>query len=387
MSLYDDYVKDGDKSYRNGHYRESALAHEQARKVAKDFGMKREAFESGFWAAHSWENAGEILRALQVYMELLQAIPSEADSLDVWRAKKHSYEIRFFHFPQLATLERQLTDLEQLLREVPNLPPADGSLLRANLLAAQGQWAAQLNCLERGWQEYNGHGNYKYDYAANAISANLAVNNLTAAQRWAVLLAETETNYPVSRAAYAKAQIYLALYQQQPAQAQEHLSELERLNDDLQSAGINRATIALQIRCYLLQPALGDPQQRLHSARRRFAERVQGKPEVFDIYDRYLLRLDYRIASVRWALSVAAVDDVYYTQAQDLSCFNPRCAVEDIQQRIKRARRAVNCALDSARYLDDCFECSWRQQVIHDREQRLQALINLFNERTSYEHQ
>lgn len=377
MTAYDDFDKQGSESYNKGHFREAAFAYEQARRFAKDFGMKREEFKSGFWAAHSWEQAGEVMRALQGYLELSQNIPAEADILDKWRVKKYSYEIRFFHFPQLATLERQLSELQQMLQEYTTLPPADGCHLKANLLAAQGRWAEQLKYLEQGWQAHNGGGYYKYLLAKGAIDANLALHQHQDAQRWCEVLAQTDTDSPTSRFAHIAAQIKLALYQQQPTHAYQQLRELERLNDDLQHDGAARTTVALQIRCYLLQTELGDPKQRSHSARRRFAVRIKGQRSVFSIYSRHLLRLDYRLACVRWALSVSAVDDLYYTKNQDLTSFKLRCSMDDIQQRIAKAKQAINLALKYAQYLDDCFEYNWRQQQVNEHNQRLQNLIHL----------
>lgn len=375
MSTFDDLDMDARNAYRNGHYREAALGFEQARIVAKNWDMKKEDFASGFWAAHSWQWAGEILRALGGYMELLKTIPIEAETLDVWRIRKCSYEIRRLFFPELSVLERQVAELEKIMQEYPSLPPADASLLRADLSKAQGQWATQLAYLERGWQEYNGEGYYKYIYAYNALYANLALHRLFAAQRWCSLLEQTNADSPVSRAAHIAAQIDVAFYQQYYEIAHDLLIPLERVTEDLQHAGAARTLIKLQIRCFLLQSTLGDPQKPLHPARRRFAEWIMGKPTVFDIYNRFLLRVDYRLACVRWGLSIEAVDDKYYTQAQNLDTAQLRCSFDEIQQRIQQAQRALACAMRYATELDRRFECSWRQQEIQERTLRLNNLI------------
>jgi hypothetical protein len=55
-----------------------------------------------------------------------------------------------------------------------------------------------------------------------------------------------------------------------------------------------------------------------HPARYRLAQRLHGKPDVYMVYDRRMLLVDYRLAAVRYAVGMQPVDDFWYTRPQTL---------------------------------------------------------------------
>ncbi|MCP4702872.1 MAG: hypothetical protein GY862_39330 [Gammaproteobacteria bacterium] len=376
---YRQLTNDAESAYNQARFREAALLREQARHLAQQQRLPREAFSSGTWAAISWSMAGEPLRSLNLFSDLLREVPVEADAYDVWIARGNVFEVQRCWFPRLATLRQGLTELERLLREQPQLPPADVHIMHAVLLERRGHWAESLRHCESGWNLYNGSGFRKYLFAYSALIANLHQSKPEAAQDWCAALGETETHLPDSRAAWQDAQVQLALYRQQPQQAAQHAAELEELCVAMQ---INEANweIGIPVRTRLLQTPPGDPQAADHPARRRFARRIPGKPEVFDVYKRRLLLLDYRLACLRWALGIAPVDDLWHTRPHDLS--QPALCVSrrEAQRRVFLARRAVSRAMVQAEYLDQCFETQRWTREIQAHAQRLEELARLLRQ-------
>lgn len=375
---YEELTDDAGEAYNQARYREAALLHEQARHLAQQQRLSREAFYSATWAAVSWDLTGDPLRSLNLLSELLREVPAEADVFDVWIARKRAFEVQRTYFPRLAALQQRLTELETLQREQPQLPPADVHDMYALLLQHQGQWAENLRHCESAWNLDDGKSGFaKYLFAYKALLANLYLNNPTAARDWCTALGETETHIAGSRASWQEAQAQLALYRQQPQQAAQHAAALEELCagiDDVETAHKN---LVIQIRTRLLQTPPDDPQAPNHPARRRFVRRIAGKPVVFDVYNRRLLLLDYRLACVRRALGVAAVDDLWYTRPHDLSQAALRMTPREAQRRVFLARRAVKRALGWAEYLDGCFETlRWTQEVAQHA-QRLEELAGV----------
>jgi len=95
------------------------------------------------------------------------------------------------------------------------------------------------------------------------------------------------------------------------------------------------------------------------------------------VYERRLLLVDYRLAVVRYAVGIPPVDDLWYTRPQTLPDTMSRLDRDDFQKRVFHTRRALRRAMIYAEYLDGCWECSWRQEEIRGREERLNEIVGV----------
>jgi hypothetical protein len=375
MSRFQDIYDEAGELYRKNRYYDAAVMFEQARWIAKADLMAAEAAEAGVWAAISWAVAAHHLKAYRLLIEILSTAENDLDILLRWYAKHQIFEISLCHFPELAKLQQRLEALAEFQQEYPELPIADVHQLTGNLLQHQGQWQAVLTEYELAWTTYDDLGYVKYEKADHAAWCNLRLGNLVAAQRWCDLLGETETDWPNSRITWYTLQANLALYGGDYAQAEAHATQAEQKQDFVQSGA--GGPFVIRVRTLLVQPNLGDPAHHHHPARFRLRHRFQGKPEVFDVYDRALLIADYRLACVRYCLGVPPVDDSWYQQPQQLPTRLPAdFQLSDFQRRVQLARRGIHLAQKQAVYLDGCFQCHWRQAEVQQRQTRLDQLVN-----------
>ena len=375
MSRFQDIYYEAHERYKKDHKSEAALTFEQGRRIAKEYLMPAEAAEAGVWAAISWAEAGNPIKAYRLLMEILSTAEDDLEPLDQWRAKKWALHISLCLRPELEKLQQRLETLTQFQQEYSIFPIADVHQLTGDLLRHQGQWQAALTEYELAWTTYDDLGYTKYGKANLAAWCNLRLGNLVAAQRWCDLLGETETDWPSSRITWYTLQANLALYGGDYAQAEAHATQAEQKKDYVQyGAG---GSFEIRVRTLLLQPDLGDPARPHHPARFRLRQRFQGKPWVFDVYDRALLIADYRLACVRYCLGVPPVDDYWYQQPQQLPSRLPAdFQLSDFQRRVQLARRGIRLAQKQAVYLDGCFQCHWRQAEVQQRQTRLDQLVN-----------
>jgi tetratricopeptide (TPR) repeat protein len=375
MSRFQDIIDEARELYNKDRKYDAAVMCEQARRIAKADQMAAEAAKAGVCAAICWYVAAHPLKASGLLMEILTAAEDDLDILSRWYAKQTVFEISRCYSPELAKLQQRLEALAQFQQEYPELPIADVYTITGDLLQAQGQWQAALTEYELAGSENNDEGYVKYPNANEAVWCNLRLGNLVAAQRWCDLLGETETDRLSSSITWYTLQANLALYGGDYAQAEAHATQAEQKKDYVQyGAG---GSFEIRVRTLLVQPDLGDPAHHHHPARFRLRQRFQGKPYVFDVYDRALLIADYRLACVRYCLGVPPVDDSWYQQPQQLPTRLPAdFQLSDFQRRVKLACRGIHLAQKQAVYLDGCFQCHWRQAEVQQRQTRLDRLVN-----------
>jgi hypothetical protein len=104
---------------------------------------------------------------------------------------------------------------------------------------------------------------------------------------------------------------------------------------------------------------------------------------VCDRYERHLLLVDYQLASLRFALGLRPQEDYYArgnmgpVRLEGAGSFD--CS--DIAKRFQAVEHAIHTARRYARYLDGCFESSWRLEELRERVSRLNAVYSLRQEK------
>jgi tetratricopeptide (TPR) repeat protein len=378
-SRYQKFYSDAVGAYMNGRYHEAALLYEQAQRLAQKHGTPAQVFECGVWAAISWVDSAHPLRALTLLTDLLKEIPPSAVPDYVWDARMQAFEISRCHNPQLSALRRKLAKLKNLAEDNTHLPQADVPLKSAHLLQAQGRYREALDQLELAWTyNYDNRGFANFYIAEGASLANLHLGHFDAARRWCEILGQTNIDIQASLVAWHVAQVHLALWEQNTVGAQAQACVAEEQTEGLQHPEYQQKAMAIRVRALLLQTNLGDPTAPRHPARYRLAQRIPGKPDVYMVYERRRLLVDYRLAAVRYVVGMQPVDDLWYTRPQTLPETMPTFDRDDFQKRVLQTRRAGLRAMAQAEYLDECFECSWRQSEIRGRVARLDEISRRF---------
>jgi hypothetical protein len=124
---------------------------------------------------------------------------------------------------------------------------------------------------------------------------------------------------------------------------------------------------------------LKDPFDNLNSAKRILMDKTiysYTKNSILCLYDRNLLRIDYRLACLRYSVNIEPVDDFWYQFSQDFSTFTPNYDMNEIYFRIKKVVQAINYAKILANDLDERFKCTFRMEEILKREERLNEITS-----------
>ncbi len=376
-SVYDE----AHKFYRQGRYHDAAVTFEQARRIARESLMPDEAYSAGVWAAHSWEQAGYYTRAFSLLLELLRDEPETADLHHRWVARKRVLMISDSITPNLQKLQQRLDNLRQFHNEHPSLPEADIYELTGGLLESQGEWVAALEQYERAWAKYNGYGFAKWGKATSAANCNLRLGQIESAQRWCDFLEQTETDWASSRHDWFVLRTYLALYRGDWHSAQKHAADVEAKSDLIQAS--NQDTLDAAVRALLLQANSSDPCHPHQPAHFRLRQKPAYRLTVSEKYERWLLLVDFRLAALRHLLGMSPVDDLWYRQPQQLpAALSGAFNWQAFRRREKLAHRALHRAMRQAQYLDNAFQCHWRQEEVTRRQERLDEMINFVHQHT-----
>jgi hypothetical protein len=284
--------------------------------------------------------------------------------------------------PELGKLHRQFEKLQKFQQEYPQLPISDVHEVNGGLLDAQGKREIALTEYELAWSKYNDNdgGYVKFGKAFLAGIDNLWIGKVDAAQRWCHLLGQTEIDWPSSRCQWYLLNTEIALYRRDWREAEKAATQSEKKADLIQGCEITAGSHFLRVRTILLQPELGDPIKTTNPARFRLRQAFVGKPDLEIRCDRVLLIADYRLACIRYLLRMPPVDDRWYQQPQEHPEILPSNFTEsEFKRRVQLTERSICSAMRQATYLDNCFQCTWRQEQVQKRSERLNDLVIAVN--------
>jgi hypothetical protein len=370
-------------AYQNGRYQEAAVYHLEAAQVARAQGAEDIAFSQAVTGAISWKLAGRPIRGLTVFVELLASIPPTASLLDVGMARKQVFRIICDYRPKVEYLRQRLQELRTDV-EAGHLSRVDVEYLEGCLWDARGHWADALPFFERAIVgRGTSYGFMKFQIIAHAVRCCLRLGYREDAARWCDRLEITESYFTESGIAWHEACARLALYDRDDERLTEVVPSLTESVVGLQRPTWDRRAEVMLARTALLRTDLGDPWMRHHPARRVLTTRCRGTYEVCDRYERHLLLVDYQLASLRFALGLRPQEDYYArgnmgpVRLEGAGSFD--CS--DIAKRFQAVEHAIHTARRYARYLDGCFESSWRLEELRERVSRLNAVYSLRQEK------
>ncbi len=359
----------------NGRYVDGALLHEQSYHIARGHGMLALAFELGRRAASCWGIAGELDRKLAILLEILRSPPPDVLAADIFYARASMYEFFVYDKPNLKRAERTLDELERMVLADPTLPHANVPYLRAELRELQGRYAEALELLETSWMEHSPHAYAKYQWALYATRINLRLGRHVAAERWCEILGVTNIGDARSRANWHLMRGHVALFENSVNEAYQRSMDAEDAAAGVQSAESEQRALDLRIRALLLDPSRGDPNSRHHPARKLMARRRAHQTQIDMLFDWKLLRIDYRLATVRHAAGIDPVDDLWYSRAQKVSAQIRVVDRTDLLQRARHVRRAAAFARRYAEQVDGCLESEFRGHEVQARLDRLNEIL------------
>ena len=128
------------------------------------------------------------------------------------------------------------------------------------------------------------------------------------------------------------------------------------------------------VRVQLMTQAELDPMQPSHPAQQAVLRRLSSHKDVHDQFEYRILWLDFRLAVLRFALGIPAVDDQFYAQPQQMLITPKPCDRFDQQRRFHRVLASCQQAEQYGRKLDQLLQTIYRQDLIAKRRVRIQAI-------------
>jgi len=361
----------------NGNYGDAGMAYEQLRLDALRRGDATAAAWLALRASNSYHLAGKSLRSLTLLTEAFNANQAERDSSQIWNTHRQLFDFYRCFKPQWDRLQEQLGQMRRLREHDAHLPISD--LLRCEAVVARGQGNHQLavQLLERAWQHHNScRGLSLFIIVHNAAWSALERGDREGAGYWAKRLKQCNQECEDARAGWWEMQIRLALWDGNATLLREGAVQLFPHSHPSEQTVWWRRTAVLRVRCLLMDPVWGDPQDHTHPARQQLCRPAAATLEVDDTFHRVVLVVDYRLACLRYAVGLSPVEDLYHQHpaAVPLRSLKRRVSSEEVNRRVLKVRAALTRPTTIAQAFDAVYRCQWRQNVINERRSRLEAI-------------
>ena len=221
-------------------------------------------------------------------------------------------------------------------------------------------------------------GESEFGHSASAslggVHVALGTRNLELARQWLKAAESESAKHPCRNCdrLVAEAEIECLLfsgadYERVRSAYRRYLDQLSRIN------GIHDLDETI-VRVELLNGDRGDPGESSHPARRQMLLKRPGPHCLPQMYWRSLISTDYHLACLRYCVGIDAVDDGYYTIPQSVPIQCVPMDGEGFDDRVRRARLAVERTMKHAKTLDGWLECDWRQKSVESRRKRLEEI-------------
>jgi hypothetical protein len=373
MAHHNQIAGEGREAYLASRMAEAALLYRRAASAALEIGDRIAWFKNMAWAADASFLKGDTQVSLSMLLEARQSEPEDASPREAWMARKLLFYISLSTRPERARLEQLLTDLRSYANTHRS---AAGDLLSLEgvLFHFCGDYRTALARFEAAWQAYDvNSGEIKSSSPYVAADCCLELGQLSACKDWIAALDQCLDS--VTTRWSAEITLRLALAEGRPfATLLSHLRTYTNRATGLQRADVADKLARLIARIHLLDPHAGDPAADFHPSRAELRRPPSDRQCVHGRYDAHLLHLDYRLASLRHAAGIPAVDDLYYYQPQQAPVRLTPVDPDQFQGRLHRARAAAKSTLRYARHLDTLLECDYRQREVQARSERIEEI-------------
>jgi len=361
----------------NGNYRDAGMAYERLRQDALRRGDTGAAAWLALRASNCYHLGGKALRSLVLLTEACNSARSDRDPSQLWNTHRQLFDFYRCFKPQWCRLQEQLAQMRRLWEHDVQLPLSD--LLRCEAVVARGQGNHHLvvQLLERAWQHHNScRGLSLFIIAHNASWSSLEQGDREGAGYWAQRLKQCDQESEDARAGWWEMQVRLALWDRNVTLLREGAVQLFQHAHPSEQTVWWRRTAAIRVRCLLMDPVWGDPQDHMHPARQQLCQPPVATLEVDDTFHRAILVVDYRLACLRYAVGFSPLEDLYHQHpvAVPLRNLKLRVSSEEVNMRVRKVQAAMTRATTIAQKFDAVYRCQWRQGVIDERRRRLEAI-------------
>lgn len=381
MNRLDELSDNGEKARFAGRVDEAVLFYEEAYRLAIQLNVENKAIEFGLETISNLIYLGNDIKALNFIVEIHQNFDDKIENGDfIWLKLRYWTVLRRTN-PLYDRLLESLEHLKLYSRQRNNQIISTVFIYFSWLYYDIGEFEESIVFSEKSWSMYDDddeHEVVKHTISEFAFLANLKVQNLTAAERWLDLYCKEESDLYAKKVDELIAKINLSLYK--GSSNQERTLLCVKLEDAISGfseiSGLVRAKIVL-FRMYLLKLSLGDPIHALHPAKRILLDRKGIKHMQSFVYtsEKNLMRIDYRIACLRFILNIDPVDDYWYQFKQDPPIVLDLTDLKEIKNRIRKVKEAIKYAESYAADLDLKFKCTINLEDVQRRKDRLNEII------------
>lgn len=372
MAHHNQIASEAMQAYQAERSAEAALLFRSAASAALELGDRAAWFKYIVWAADATYMRGDMQTSLALLLEARQSEPKDVPQFEAWLARKELFFITNSTRPERARLEQLVTDLRSYAT-IHRVPQGDLPSLEGNLFLFCGDWCMALAFYEAAWQAHDGYGFLKSDSAYSAALCCLRLGRLAACRDWIVASADFGDEGWVTHHSFQRIELTLRLALAGGQPFASLLPSLRIFTERATSNGVDEVREFIA-RVHLFDPDAGDPAADFHPTRAELRRPLKNRQDVHYRYDSHLLHLDYRLACLRHAASVPAVDDLYYYQPQQVPPHLTPADPIEFQRRLHKARAAVRSTLRYARHLDNLIECDYRQREVQARSERVEEI-------------
>jgi len=387
MSYHLTLANEALESYIADRMAEAALLWRRAAGSALEVGDRTSWYRYNVWAADATRIHGNLPAALALIISARQDEPEDAPEFEAYFLRVQVFEITLAIRPLLERLTVLVEDLQQF-SIVRSVPPGELSWVQGQLDSSRGCWEAALTSYEKAYRDFTGVGVIKCEKAYHAGLCCLRLGRLSACRDWMTSM----SGYEPERASNAVWQAELALRLALSAKRPVHeVGKLLRAFVDCSAVVQDQATADevrdLTVRVHLLDLAGGDPIALPHPSRQELRRRLASKYHTGYRYGARLLLLDYRLACLRFATGVSAVDDLYYRRRQRAPVNVATINEPDSASRLRKARTTAQWTLRYAQKLDTMLNCDWREKEVRTRILRIEQIAKWCAVGSSASHQ
>lgn len=366
--------KDAWQAYQQSRYRDAVLLWLQASDKSRGLSNAADWYKYRVWAADALAETQQYVKAMDLLMEVRIHEPPDRPNYEAWLAQKRLIDIVKYTQPQHERLQSYLKELRQMANQ-QKVPAGDLPFLEGQLLDLQGRFSEACKAYEKVWSTHDGDGYVKFEVAFQAAKICLPLRQFKAAKDWQRACLGTKENYQGRFIRAAQVKLRIALAETNWTALRTLLSQYDDAGAGIQDDDYQNSLNHLGCLVHLLDQAALDPMLASHPAQQNLLRPLLDRKNVHTQFNYRLLVLDFRLAALRFVVGVAAVDDMYYAQPQQVPAKQTaKFDRKQYQHRLQRALASCKQAECYGRRIDSLLQCEYRQQEVAKRRQRIEEI-------------
>ncbi|BCM94158.1 hypothetical protein IAD21_06061 [Abditibacteriota bacterium] len=369
MPYYQEILTEAHESYDSGRFGDAILLFQQAAMAGWNLN-RAEWFHCMLWASISASNYGDYVKSLELLITARADEPEDCPKGESWFVRTMFFFINLESNPLLESLIALLADLKDYAKW-KRVPISDLRIAEGMFQEKKGDIFLALSNYESAWSTHSGGGYNKMAISCYAAIVCLRMRQVKSAKDWIKSLSANNVAHPFYLMRQSQLEIRITLLENSP-----DLNLLRTLQNQsllMQNPSTIEQVRELTVRILLLDETSGNPTVKNHPSRIELRDRRRIRGNIHQYYERRLLLLDYRLACLRFVVGIPPVDDYYYAKPQqsaNLAIVN----LEKFSFCLRKSRIAAHNAMKKAKYIDDLFQCNYRQREVQARIDRIDEI-------------